>query len=35
MEAKLRFLLDRSVDFNEQKAQLLDELTHAIKHNTS
>lgn len=34
MENKVSFLLDRSVAFGEEKAQLLDELTFAIKNNT-
>jgi len=35
MESKLNFLLDRAQPFGDEKAQLLDELTLAIKNNTS
>jgi len=35
METQVQFLLDRSQDFNEQKAKALDELTFAIKNNTA
>ncbi len=31
---KLGFLLDRDIAFGDEKAQLLDELTYAIKNNT-
>jgi len=34
MESKLNFLLDRAQPFGDEKAQLLDELTLAIKNNT-
>lgn len=32
---KLGFLLDRNIPFGDDKAQLLDELTYAIKNNTA
>jgi len=35
MQAKMNFLLDRSLPFDSHKAQLLDELTYAIKNNTA
>jgi hypothetical protein len=35
MESKVLFLLDRTQSFTDQKAQILDELTLAIKNNTS
>ena len=34
MEKKLSYLTDQSSPFGEDKAQLLDELTFAIKNNT-
>ena len=35
MEAKLKYLLDQSIPFAEDKAQMLDELTYAISNNTA
>ena len=35
MEQKLRFLLDRTTPFNPEKAKVLDDLTFAIKNNTT
>lgn len=34
MEQKLNFLLDRSKPFNEERAQLLDQLTLAMYSNS-